>query len=141
MEKCSHLQSSSKLHGRREMATHSSTLAWKIPWREEPGRLQSLGLRRVRHDWMTLLSLFTLMHWRGKWQPIPVFLPRESQGRRSLVGCCLWGCTGWGMTEATQQQQQQSSWYYVLQCANSDCALKTTQFLSISINQTKWLIQ
>ena len=34
----------------KEMATHSSTLAWKIPWREEPGRLQSMGLQRVRHD-------------------------------------------------------------------------------------------
>ena len=35
------------------------------------------------------------MHWRRKWQSTPVFLPRESQGRRSLVGCCLWGCTEW----------------------------------------------
>jgi len=34
----------------KEMATHSSTLAWKIPWTEEPGRLQSMGLQRVRHD-------------------------------------------------------------------------------------------
>ena len=41
------------------MATHSSTLAWKIPWAEEPGGLQSMGLRRVRHDWATSLSLFT----------------------------------------------------------------------------------
>ena len=36
-----------------EMATHSSTLAWRIPWREEPGRLQSMGLQRVGHDWGT----------------------------------------------------------------------------------------
>ena len=42
---------------------------------------------------MTSLSLFTFMHWRRKWQPAPVFLPGESQGRRSLVGCCLWGRT------------------------------------------------
>ena len=40
------------------MATHSSTLAWKIPWTEKPGRLQSMGLQRVRHDWVTSLSLF-----------------------------------------------------------------------------------
>ena len=66
------------------MAPHSSTLAWKIPWMEEPGRLQFMGLRRVRHDWVTSLSLFTLMHWRRKWQPTPVFLPGESQGRGSL---------------------------------------------------------
>ena len=52
------------------MAPHSSTLAWKIPWMEEPGRLQSMGLRRVGHDWATSLSLFTFMHWRRKWQPL-----------------------------------------------------------------------
>ena len=39
------------------MAPHSCTLAWKIPWTEEPGRLQSLGSLRVRHDWATSLSL------------------------------------------------------------------------------------
>ena len=38
------------------MATHSNTLAWKIPWKEEPGRLQSMGSWRVRHDWATSLS-------------------------------------------------------------------------------------
>ena len=83
------------------MAPHSSTLAWKIPWMEEPGRLQSMGSLRVGHDWATSLSLFTLMHWRRKWQPTPVFLPGESQGRGSLVGCCLLGCTESDMTEAT----------------------------------------
>ena len=50
------------------MAPHSSTLAWKITWAEEPGRLQSMGSLRVRHDWATSLSLFTFMHWRRKWQ-------------------------------------------------------------------------
>ena len=63
------------------MAPHSSTLAWKIPWTEEPGGLQSMGSLRVREDWATSLSLFTCMHWRRKWQLIPVFLPWESQGR------------------------------------------------------------
>ena len=65
----------------KAMAAHSSTLAWEIPWTEEPGRLQSVGSRRVGHDWVTSLSLFTFMHWRRKWQPNPVFLPGESQGR------------------------------------------------------------
>ena len=74
------------------MAPHSSTLAWRIPWTEEPGRLQSMGSLRVGHGWATSLSLFTFMHWRRKWQPTPVFLPGESQGRGSLVGCRLWGC-------------------------------------------------
>ena len=46
-------------------------------------------------------SLFTFMHWRRKWQPIPVFLPGESQGRGSLVGCHLWGRTELDTTEAT----------------------------------------
>ena len=73
------------------MAPHSSTLAWKIPWMEEPGRLQSMGSLRVGHDWVTSLSLFTFMHWKRKWQPTPVFLPGESQGWGSLVGCCLRG--------------------------------------------------
>ena len=82
-------------------ATHSSTLAWKFPWTEECGGLQSMGLQRVRHDWETSLSLFTLMHWRRKWQPTPVFLPGESQGRGSLVGCHLWGRTESDTTEAT----------------------------------------
>ena len=75
----------------KAMAPHSSTLAWKIPWTEEPGRLQSMGSLRVGHDWPTSLSLFTFTHWRRKWQPTPVFLHGESQGWGSLVGCRLWG--------------------------------------------------
>ena len=73
------------------MASHSSTLAWKIPWMEEPGRLQSMGSLRVRHDWETSLSLFTFTHWRKKWQPTPVFLPGESHGWRTLAGYSSWG--------------------------------------------------
>ena len=87
--------------------TPLSTLAWKIPWKEEPGRLQSMGSRRVGHDSASSLSPFTFMHWRRKWQPTPVFLPGESQGRGSLVGCRLWGHTESDMNEVTQQQQQQ----------------------------------
>ena len=86
---------------REGMAPHSSTLAWKIPWTEEPGGLQSMGSLGVRHDCATLLSLFTFMHWRRKWQPTPVFFPGESQGWWSLVGCCLWGHTQLDMTEVT----------------------------------------
>ena len=85
----------------KAMAPHSSTLAWKIPWTEETGRLRSMGLLRVQHGWATSLSLFTFMHWRRKWQPTPVFLPGESQGWGSLVGCHLWGCTESDTTEAT----------------------------------------
>ena len=90
----------------KAMAPHSSTLAWKIPWMEEPGRLQSMGSLSVRHDWVTSLSLFTFMHWRRKWHSIPVFLPGESQGWGSLVGCRLWGRSESDTTEVTSQQQQ-----------------------------------
>ena len=100
----------------KEMATHSSVLAWRIPGTAEPGRLPFMGSHRVRHDWsdlaaatmlrvghdwVTSLSLFTFMHWRRKWQPTPVFLPGESQGRQSLVGCRLWGRTESDTTEVT----------------------------------------
>ena len=49
----------------------------------------------------TQLSDCTFMHWRRKWQPTPVFLPGESQGRGSLVGCHLWGRTESDTTEVT----------------------------------------
>ena len=91
----------------KAVAVHSSTLAWKLPWMEEPGRLLSVGSWRVRHDWVTSLSLFIFMHWRRKWQPTAVFLSGESQGRRSLVGCRLWDLTESDTTEATQRRQQQ----------------------------------
>ena len=87
----------------KAMASHSSTLAWKIPWTEEPDRLQSMRSLRVGHYWATSLSLslFTFIHWRRKWQPTPVFLPGESQGWGSMVGCRLWGRRESDMTEAT----------------------------------------
>ena len=83
------------------MAPHSSTLAWKIPWMEEPGRLQSMRSRRVRNDPVTSLSLFTFRHWRRKWQRTPVFLPGESQGWGSLAGYPLLGGIESDTTEAT----------------------------------------
>ena len=128
------------------MATHSSILAWRILWTEEPGGLWFMGLQRVGHtctfhlrctrfykysregngtplqyscmenpmdggpwwaavhgvvDGQTQLSDFTFTHWRRKWQPTPVFLPGESQGRGSLVGCHLWGRTELDTTEVT----------------------------------------
>ena len=58
------------------------------------------GVTKSRTRLSDFLSLFTFMHWRRKWQPAPVFLPGESQGRWSLVGC-LWGRTESDTTEAT----------------------------------------
>ena len=84
----------------KAMATHSSTLAWKIPWMEEPGRLQSMGLLSP-----TRLSDFTLtFHFHAlekEMAPTPVFLPGKSQGQGSLVGCRLWDRTELDTTEAT----------------------------------------
>ena len=85
------------------MAPHSSTLAWKIPWVEEPGRLQSMGSLRVGHNWETSLWLFTFMHWRRKWQHTPVFLPGESQGWGSLVAAV------YGVTQSWTQLKWLSS--------------------------------
>ena len=89
----------------KAMAPHSRTLAWKIPWTEEPGRLQSMGSLRVRHDFT-----FTFMHWRRKWQPTPVFLPGESQGRESLVGCRLWRRTESDTSEALCWRRVRGLW-------------------------------
>ena len=102
----------------KAMATHSSTLAWEIPWTEELGRLQSMGSRRVGHNWANALSLFSFMHWRGKWQPSAVFLPGEYQGQGSLVGCCLWSSTELDMTEVTWQQQQQQQESFEASCGH-----------------------
>ena len=110
----------------KEMATHSSTLAWKIPWTEEPGGLQSTG--SLESD--TTERLHSLTHsggtsgkepacqcrrrkrrqfnpwvrkipWRRAWQPTQVFLPGESHGQRSLVGYRPWHYKELDMTKGT----------------------------------------
>ena len=84
-----------KSHGQRSLVGCS-------PWsRKESDMTERLPFH-------SSLSLFTFMHWRRKWQPTPVFLPGESQGWGSLVGCCLWGHTELDTTEVTQYQQQQA---------------------------------
>ena len=90
----------------KEMAPHSSTLAWKVPWTEEPGRLQSMGSLRIGHDSVTslsLFSLFTFTHWRRKWQPTPGFLPGESQGRGA------WWAAIYGVAQSQTRLKQLSS--------------------------------
>ena len=95
---------------KKAMATHSSTLAWKIPWMVEPGGLQSMGSQGVRHDWATSLHFTSggsegriclqcgrpgfspwvgKTPWRREWQPTPVFLPGEFHGQSSLAGYSL----------------------------------------------------
>ena len=78
------------------MATHSSNLAWKIPWAKEAGRLQSMGSRRVGFTFT-----FQFHALEKEMATTPVFLPGESQGWGSLVGCRLWGRTESDTTEAT----------------------------------------
>ena len=67
------------------------------------------------------------MHWRRKWQPTPVFLPGESQGWGSLIGCRLWGHTELDTTEATQKQQQQQT------LSTATDTLLNISFISISV--------
>ena len=94
----------------KAVAPHSSTLAWKIPWAEEPGRLQSMGSLRVGYDRATSHSLFTCMHWRRKWQPTPVFLPGESHGQRILVVSSPWGHKGSDTTERLNIHMYYTPW-------------------------------
>ena len=93
------------------MAPHSSTLAWRIPWMEEHGRLQSKGSLRVRHDWATSLSLSTFMHWRGKWQPTLLFLPGESQGQRSLLGAVYGVTQSWTWLVWLSSSSSRQIWF------------------------------
>ena len=126
----------------KAMATHSSTLAWKIPWTEEPGRLQSMGSLRVGHNWATSLSLFTFMQWRRKWQPTPVFLPGESQGWGSLVGCRLWGRRvrhDWSDLAAAaslDQEFREQACIYPVTCLLKPFSFSywKTQFLHVNFN-------
>jgi len=83
------------------MAPHSSTLAWKNPMDGGPWWAAVHGVAKSRTRLSDFTFTFTFMHWRRKWQPTPVFLPGESQGRGSLVGCRLWDHTESDTTEAT----------------------------------------
>ena len=81
----------------KEMVTHSSILAWRIPWTEEPGRLQSTGSQRVGHDWATSLSLFHFMPSLscGMWDLVP--WPRIEPGAPTLG---RWSFSQWTNREA-----------------------------------------
>ena len=130
----------------KEMATHSSVLAWRIPRMGEPGGLPSMGSQRVRYNWSDLAAAAAAAaggfprwlsskesacrcskyrtcrfdswvgksSWRRKWQPIPVFLPEESHGQRSLAGCSLWCCKESDMTEWQSVHARNAVWSYTL---------------------------
>ena len=81
------------------MAPHSSTLAWEIPWTEEPGGLQSVASLRVRPSDFTFTFHFHALE--KEMQSTPVFLPGESHGQRILVGYRLQGHKELDTTEVT----------------------------------------
>ena len=95
------------------MAYYGTPLQYSCLENPTGGGAWRAAVHGVAKSW-TRLSNFTFMHWRRKWQPTTVFLPGESQGRGSLVGCHLWGRTESDTTEATlqQQQQQQQQGYF-----------------------------
>ena len=119
------------------IATHSNYLAWRIPWTEKLGRLQSMGLQRLRHDWATNPSLHFMgfeglpwwlsskesacqcrryglipgsgkVPWRREWQPTPVFLLGKFHGQRRLVGYSPRDHKEWGMTERLNNNNRQT---------------------------------
>ena len=88
---CYHMYKASLASLEKAMATHYSTLAWKIPWTEEPGRLQSMESRRVGHDRVASLSLFTFMHWRRKMATHSSLLPWRIPGTEEPGGLLSMG--------------------------------------------------
>ena len=87
----------------QKRAPHSSTLAWKIPWMEEPGRLQSIVSLRVGHNWATSLSLFTFMHWRRNGNPLQRSCLENPRGGGA------WWAAIYGVTQSRTRLKQLSS--------------------------------
>ena len=90
-------------YSEKATAPHSSPLARKIPWTEEPGRPRSTGSGRVEHDRATSLSLFPSTHRRRPWQPTPVFSPGESQGQGGA-----WRAAGYGVAQSRTRRKRLS---------------------------------
>ena len=97
----------------KAVATHSSTLAWKIPRTEEPGRLQSMGSLRVGHDWATSLSLFTFVHWRGNGNPLQYSCLENPRDRGA------WWAAVYGVTQ---------SWTWLKRLSSSSSILCNSAF-------------
>ena len=125
----------------KAMATHSSTLAWKIPWTKGPGRLQSMGSLGVGHDWATSPSLFTFMHWRRKWQPTLMFLPGESQGRGARWAAIY----GVAQSRIWLKQLSSSSRQYIKKqrhyMPTKVCLVKAMVFLVVMYGCESWTVK
>ena len=107
--KLTSVQLGSCSHTHKAMATHSSTLAWKMPWTEEPGRLQSMGSLRVRHDWATSLSLFLSCIGEGNGNPLQCSCLENPRDRGA------WWAAVYGVAQSrTRLKRFSSSNIYVL---------------------------
>ena len=87
----------------KTMVPHSSTLAWKIPWMEEPGRLQSMRSLRVRHNWVTSLLLFTFMIGEGNGNPFQYSCLENPRDRGA------WWASVYGVAQSRTQLKRLSS--------------------------------
>ena len=110
----------------KEMATHSSTLAWKILWKEKPGRLQSMGSQRVGHDWATLLSTF-MKQVSGSWRNHFIsFLAANLNSLEHIVrNHSLW----WEVHGGSSQDSQQFSQKHHL--SSGSCSVTSVVFDSL----------
>ena len=100
-----------------EMAAHSSMLAWKIPWSEEPGGLQSMGLQRAGHDWVTKHSPHNnpVYYLHSSWVCYADQSPRKVSGSSNIVNCSSGHCDKWAGTRLDQGHSRSFSWFSVLE--------------------------
>ena len=106
------------------MAPHSSTLAWKIPWMEEPGRLQSMGSLRIGHDWATSLSCIG----EGNGNPLQCSCLENPKGRRA------WWADIYGVTQSRTRLKLLSS------SGSSSMYFKMTTVISVDITFNQLLV-
>ena len=98
------------------MAAHSSVLAWKIPWSEEPGGLQSMGLQSVGHDWVTTHSTHNNpVYYLHSWVYYADQSPRKVPGSSDIVNCSSGHCDKWASTRLDQGHSRSFSWFRVLE--------------------------
>ena len=119
-------------HSENNLTTHQACPCWTYRQMQNKGLSGQCSTPQmvfsqalvVSSFWSTLcIGLLHAIQWRRKWQPTPVFLPGESQGWGSLVGCRQWGRTESDTTEATQQQQQHAIQDQILSVHSSLCFL------------------
>ena len=123
------LDLSIKTQTEKAMAPHSSTLGWKIPWMEEPGRLQYMWSLRVGHDWATSLSLFTFLHCRRKWQLTPVFSRLENSGDGEAWWAAVYGVAqSWTRLKWLNSSIKTQNPFNRVWCCNLNLSLSNYKF-------------